>query len=106
MGVVVPALEVLVRADHVVHVGAHVRLDDRGRDLGVVRHAHGLADVVQQRREHHLVVGAGPLGERRGLQRVRELVDREAVGDLGERPQHAEHAVGDAALVLGRSPCR
>ena len=60
----------------------------------------------QQRREDHLLVGAGPLGERRGLQRVRELVDGEAVGDLGERPQHAEHALGDPVLVLAGLGCR
>ena len=58
-----------------------VRLDDRGRDRRMVRNAHSLADVVQQRREHDLFVGAGPLGQRRGLQRVRELVDGEPVGD-------------------------
>ena len=47
--------------------------------------------------DDHLVVGAGALGERRGLQRVRELVDREAVGDVGEAAQHAEHRLGDPA---------
>ena len=95
MRVVVAALEILVGKDHVVHVAADVRLDDRGRDLGVVRHADGLADVVQQRREHDLVVGAGALGARRGLQRVGELVDREPVGDLGQRAQHVERTIGD-----------
>ena len=69
---------------------------------GMVRHAHGLADVVQQRREHHLRIGTAALGTRRGLQRVRELVDREAVGDLGERPQHLERTVGDPRLVFAR----
>ena len=79
--VVVPPLEVLVRADHVVHLGAHVGRQDLGGDLRVVRDAHGLADVVAQRRDHHLVVGARAFGEGRRLEAVRELIDREAVGD-------------------------
>ena len=55
--VIVAALEILVGANHVVHVLAHVGLDDRSRDLRMVRHAHRLADVVQQGGEHHLFVG-------------------------------------------------
>jgi hypothetical protein len=43
---------------------------------------------------------AGPLGQGRGLEAVRELVDGESVGDVGERAQHSEDAVGDASLVL------
>ena len=48
------------------------------------------------------VVGAGALGERRGLQAVRELVDGETVGDLRKRAEHAERTFGDSPLMLGR----
>ena len=97
--VVVTPLEVLVHLDHPVHLVAHVRPEDLGRDARVVGHADRLADVVAERGDDQLVVGAGALGERGGLQRVRELVDREAVGDAGEAPQQAEHRFGHALLV-------
>ena len=44
-----------------------------------------LADVVAERGDDHLVVGAGPLGQGGGLQAVGELVDGEPVGDVGQR---------------------
>ena len=96
------SLEVLVHLDHPVHVVAHVRPQDLGGDARVVGHAHRLADVVAERRDDELVVGAGALGERRRLQAVRELVDREPVDDLVEAPQHAEHRLGDATAVGDR----
>ena len=97
--VVVTALEVLVHFDHPVHLVAHVRPQDLGGDARVVGHADRLADVVTQRGDHHLVVGAGPLGHGGGLQRVRELIDGEPVGDVGEAAQHAEHRFGDPARL-------
>ena len=60
--VVVRALEVLVHEDHLVHLGPHVGLEDRGGDLRVAGHADRLADVVAQAGDHHLVVGAVALG--------------------------------------------
>ena len=96
------SLEVLVGDDHLVHLVAHVRLQDLGRDPRMVRDADGLPDVVTERRNHHLVIRAGSFGERRRLERVGELIDREAVGDVGQRAQHLEDALGNAVLVLER----
>ena len=100
--VVMPALEVLVDLDHPVHFVTHVGPQDLGRDPGVVRDAHRLPDVVAEAGDDDLVVGAGTLRPRRGLQAMRQLVDGEPVGDLRERPQHAEHTLGDTVLVLER----
>ena len=80
--VVVRALEVLVHEDHLVDLGPHVGLEDRGGDLRVAGHADRLADVVAEARDDHLVVGAVALGARGGLQAVGELVGGEAVGDV------------------------
>ena len=61
------ALEVLVHLDDPVHLVAHVGPQDLGGDAGVVGHADRLADVVAERGDDELVVGAGPFGERGGL---------------------------------------
>ena len=100
--VVVLALEVLVGPDHLVGLAADVGPEDLRRDHRVVHHRNGLADVVAQRRHDDLVAGAGLLGAGGGLERVDELVDLEAVGDLLEGGQHLEDAVGHAGLVLDR----
>ena len=86
--------------ERVEHVGAHVRPQHLRRDRTVVGHADRLADVVAQRRDHHLGVRAGPLGQGGRLQAVGELVGGEAVGDLTERPQQHQDPVGHSALVL------
>ena len=44
-------------------------------------------------------LGAGALGPGGRLQRVGQLVGGEAVGDVGERLEHREDAVGHPALV-------
>jgi len=75
--VVVLSLKILVHEDHEVDLVAHIGTEDLGGDRGVVRDAHRLADVVQERCDDDLRVGAGTLGARRGLQGVRELVDGE-----------------------------
>ena len=59
-----------------------------------------LADVVHERTEDHLVVGAGLLGHRRRLQAMRELISDEAIADLGKRLEQHDHPVGDPTLVL------
>ena len=97
--VVVPALEVLVDPDHLVDLGPHVGPDHLGGDGRVVGHADGLAHVVQQRGEHHLVVGTGALGHGGRLEAVGELVGGEAVGDVGEGAQQLEQPFGDPPLV-------
>ena len=57
---------------------------------------------MAQRGYDDLVGGAGLLGAGRRLERVDQLVDFEAVGDLLERGQHGEHTVGHSRLVLNR----
>jgi hypothetical protein len=99
--VVVPALEVLVGADHVVHLVPHVRAEDFSRDPGMVGDRHRLADVVAQRRHDHLVVHAGPLGSGGGLQGVDQLIDRKSADDLLQRGEQAKDSVGDQGLSLG-----
>ena len=49
--------------------------------------------------DDQLVVGAGALGERGGLQAVRELVDREPVDHPSRLRSMPEHPVGDAVPV-------
>ena len=68
----------------------------------MVGHADRLADVVAEAGDHNLVVRAGALGTRRRLEAMGELVDGEAVGDVAERLEHAQHPVGDTTLVLER----
>jgi hypothetical protein len=92
------ALEVLVGADGVVHLVAHERPQHLGRDRRVVGDAHVLAHVVAERRHHELVVGPGPLGQRRRLQAVRELVDGEAEHHPVEVAQQRQHVLGDVGL--------
>jgi hypothetical protein len=53
--VVMLALEVLVGLDHAVRVLIDIRTQDLSGNPGVVHDRHGLADVVAQRRHHHLV---------------------------------------------------
>ena len=79
---------------------------DLGGDARVVGDADRLADVVAQRGDHALVVGARRARRGGGLQAVGELVDREAVGDAAElrsisrtvsatRPWLAKVSLGD-----------
>src|SRR5438445_4019720 len=56
--VVVTALEVLVGEDHRVDLLAHVRLQDLGADRRMVGHGDRLADVVAERGDDDLGVGA------------------------------------------------
>src|SRR5438270_759554 len=100
--VVVPALEVLVVLDHEVDVFAHVRLEDFGGNGAMVGHRHDLADVVAQRRHHDLFVCARPLGARRRLQAVRQLIDGEPVDLVRQHPQEGEHGLALVLLALGR----
>ena len=86
--------------DRLVDVVAHVGLDHLCRDGAVVGHRDGLADVVHERTEDHLVVSACLFRHRRRLQAVGELVGDEAVADLGERLEQHDHPVGDPTLVL------
>ena len=78
-----------------------MRLNDSPLDLAA--HKRGvdrLADVVHERTEDHLFVGAGLFGHRCRLQAVRELVGDEAIADLGKRLEQHDHPVGDPTLVL------
>ena len=79
-----------------------VGAQDLGGDARVVHDRDGLADVVAQRRHHDLVGRPRLLGPGGRLQRVDELIDLEAVGDLLERGQHGEDAIGHAGLVFDR----
>ena len=97
-----PALEVLVGLDHAVGVLVDIGTQDLRGDPGVVHDGDGLADVVAQRRHHHLIGCPRFLGPGRRLQGVDELIDLEAVGDLFERGQHVEHTVGHTGLVFNR----
>ena len=70
----------------------------RRGDLGVVERAERVADVVQQRAQHVLVVAAVAFGPGGGLQAVLEPVDREpAVVDL-EVAHQLDDAIGDERL--------
>ena len=80
MLVVMPALKVLVGPDHVCDLAAHIGLQDLGSYSGVVRHGHDFSDVVAERSDDHLVVGARTLGARGRLQAVCQLVNCEPVG--------------------------
>ena len=94
---IVIALEMPVVLADPVQFLAHERLDDRGGDIGMVVAAQRIADIVQQRHHHILLVAPVPVGARRGLQRVFEPVDRESAEIAVEQPQMIQHAVGDPA---------
>lgn len=69
------------------HLGTDMGLEHRSRDLGVARVAERLADVVEERSQHHLVVGARAHGAAGHLQRMRQLADVPSVADIVERPE-------------------
>ncbi len=96
---VVRALEVLVDLDRPAHLFGDVRPQDLRRDAWVVRDAHRLADVGGEPRDD-VVVGTGVLGERRGLEAVGQLVDRELlVTSARLRSIASRKIVGDSELV-------
>src|SRR5262249_31607840 len=90
----VVSLEDAVVLDDPVVLPGHERLEDDGRELGVIEGGQGVADVVHERAGHILVVAAVAVRPRRGLQAVRQPVDRVATGIPGEQGQVTEHAVG------------
>ena len=98
--VVMPSLEVLMDANHLVDVGPDKRLDHLRSDCRMIRHTDGLAHVVHQRSEDDLIVGTGAFGQRGGLQAMGELVGAEAVSDLCERFQQHQHSISDPTLIL------
>jgi hypothetical protein len=63
---------------------------------GVVVRRELVADVVQQRAEHELLVGAAGFGTRRHLQRMLETSDRIAFERGVELAERVEHAVRQA----------
>ena len=83
--------------DHPVQIGMHVRLEDRGGDLGVPVRAERVADVVDECAEHVLVGTAGALGAGGGLQAVGQPVDGEAAVIAVEQPQMREDAIRQLA---------
>lgn len=97
--VVVLALKILVYPNHLVNIIANIRLDHLGGDRAVIGNGDGLPDIVHERGEDHLVIGPGPLGERRGLKAMCQLVGVESIGDLGEGFEEHQHAVGDTTLI-------
>ena len=102
----VVALEDGVLLHHPVVLLRHERAEDGGGDVGVVVGAERVADVVEQGADDVLLVLAGPMGRRRGLEGVREPVDGEAAEVAVEQAQVGEDPVGQTLAVARRSSCR
>ena len=83
----------MVLADPVDFLG-HEGLDDRRGHFGVVVAAQRVADVVQQRHDHILLVTAVAVRASRGLERVLEAAHGKAPEIAVEQAQVFEHAVG------------
>ena len=113
-------VDVVVRLEQAVllydpgHFRPHVGPQYAGRHFGVVVWSELVADVVYQRPEHELLVGARGLGTSRHLQGMLEASDGvalEGVVELAERSQHAvrqskrEIALGliEEQVVLARA---
>jgi hypothetical protein len=96
----VVALEDAVVLHHPVVGLAHEGLQDGGGDVGVVEAAERVADVVQQRAHHVLLVAAVAQRAGGGLQRVGVAVDRKAAVVALEDLQVLDHAGGQAAREL------
>ena len=98
--------------DPVIALG-HEGLEDRRRQVGVVEAGERVPDVVEQRAHHVLLVPPVPMRPRRGLQRVREPVDRIPARVAGEELEVGQHPIRqslhereavrrDDLIVLGR----
>ena len=59
-------------------------------------------NVVHERAKHVLVVAAGPLGARRGLERVGQPVDREAAEVAAEQLEVGHQPLGQPDEVVDR----
>jgi hypothetical protein len=70
------------------------RLQDRRRDVRMVVAAERVADIVQERAHHVLLVAPITVRARRGLQRVLESAHRIAAVVLTQHAQVREHAIG------------
>jgi hypothetical protein len=96
----VVALEDAVLLHHPEVLLGHEGLEDGGRDVRRVERTEGVADVVQQRAHHVLLVAAVAQCAGRGLQRMGVAVDRKAAVVAFEDLQVPDHAGGQAACKL------
>jgi hypothetical protein len=101
---VIVALEQAVMQDHPVIAVADIRPQDRRADLAVVLGRQHVANVVQERADHGLLVGAILLRAGRGLQRVLVAIDPVAELVAGHLPEHAQQIVGQPRLMLPIAP--
>ena len=99
MGVVV-ALKQAVLLDDPGDLRPHVRPQDRGGDLGVSVGGKIVADVVDERRHHHLIIGPVLARAGRGLQRMREARHGVSAEAGLERTERGEDAVGERAQIV------
>jgi hypothetical protein len=103
VGVVI-RLEDPVMPDDPVRTLRHVRPQDRRREFTVIAGRKRIADIVQQGRDHHLLVGAIAQRPGRGLQPVFLAGDGIAVEGLAEAAEILQHAVGKPTGVRGLKP--
>ena len=102
---VVDKLEQTVVTDDPVRALGHVGTQDEGGQLAVAVRGQRVVDVVQQRRNHQLLLRAVAVRPRRGLQRVLQPVDLVAGQRARQRAELSQHPVGGAGGELVLEPC-
>ena len=75
-------------------IGPNMRLEQRGSDRSMASVAEHLADVMQQPREHNLLVGAGALRSAGQLERMVELTNGSAVTHVLKAGKECQHLFG------------
>ena len=97
---VVIALEQLVMTNHPGVQRVDERLQNACGDLGMIGRCQVIADVMQQRADHHLLIGAGAQRAGGGLQAVFVAIDRIAVVIALEAPQMLKHTPAGIRLIF------
>ena len=98
----VVALEDAVLVHHPVVPLGHIGLHDHRADLGVVRWAQDVADVVHQGADHIFLVASVAVRPRRGLQGMLEPVHRIAAAVAFQHLQVRQHPVRQGAAERPR----